>query len=115
MAEDEYDPKDLVHLQGLEPKQRTTHPESVTCLRCGWVSFAVTKAEAEREIAEFNAYFASLPEEQKARYTGPSSLDQYRCIGCEGSEFRQARDGDCPDGVTLNPVVCDELAGRTVH
>jgi len=33
MAE-EYDPKDLVHLQGLEPKQRTTHPESVTCLRC---------------------------------------------------------------------------------
>lgn len=112
---DEYDPKDLVHLQGLEPKRRSVHPEPVICLRCGWVSFAVTKAEAEREIAEFNAYYASLSDREKASYGGPSSLDQYRCLRCGGSEFRQARDGDCPNGVTLNPVVCDEFAGGTVH
>jgi hypothetical protein len=112
---DEYDPKDLVHLEGLEPRQRIMHPKSVTCLRCRRVSFAVTKAEAEREIAEFNAYYASLSEEKKASYGGPSSLDQYRCLRCHGSEFRPARDGDCPDGVTINPVVCDEFAGGTVH
>lgn len=115
MADDEYDPNDLVHLEGLEPKQRSMHPDSVTCLRCGWVSFAISRAEAEREIAEFNAYYASMYGEQKARYSGPSSLDQYRCIGCGGSEFRLARDDDCPNGATLNPVVCDEFAGGTVH
>lgn len=112
---DEYDPKDIVHLEGLEPRQRVMHPTSVTCLRCGWVSFAVTRAEAAREIAEFNAYYDSLSDREKARYGGPSSLDQYTCLQCDGSEFREARDGDCPDGVTLNPVVCDEFAGGTVH
>ncbi len=114
MAE-EYDPKDLVHLQDLKPRQRATHSKSVTCLRCGRVSFAVSRADAEREIAEFNAYYASLSDREKANYGGLSSLEHYRCLQCGGSEFRQARDGDCPNGVTLNPVVCDEFADGTVH
>lgn len=40
----------------------------------------------------------------------PDSAD-YTCLSCVGSEFRPAQDGDCPNGVTLNPVVYDRYTG----
>lgn len=92
-------------LDGIEPRVHEPSPEEVTCLKCGWVSFAVTKADALKEIEKFNGWYRKQPEDVKARYGQESSLDQYRCLRCKGTEFRRSKPGDAPRGVTLNPVV----------
>lgn len=86
--------------------ERVVTPRSVTCTECGWVSYAVTRAEAESEVARINAHLATLSPEYR-RYWAPegSTLASYVCLKCGGSDFRPARTGDCPNGVTFNPVV----------
>lgn len=112
MADDEYDPEDIrKHLPPIEPRKVEMNPDNVTCNKCGWVSFAVSREFAEAEIAKFNAYYDALSLQDKASYGGRSTLASYACLRCGGSDFRPAVDGDVPDGCTLNPVVCDKYAG----
>lgn len=79
----------------------------ITCLNCGWVSFAVTKAEAEQSIADVNRYFMGLPEGHTDR-DRRSSLDEYCCMKCRGDQFRRAIPGDAPNGCTINPAVVSD-------
>lgn len=92
-------------LDGLDPRVREPVPDEVTCVKCGWVSVAVTKAAALKEIEQFNSWYRRQPDDVKARYGQESSLEQYRCLRCAGTEFRPAVPGDAPRGATLNPVV----------
>jgi len=80
------------------------HTLDVTCVRCRRVSRAISRADAEKLVSDTNAHIDSLPPEHQARHTR-ASLDMYRCLGCGGTDFRPSSDGDCPDGVTLAPVI----------
>lgn len=89
---------------------RTKADTNVTCKKCGWVAFQVSREYAEDQVKRFNEYFESLTKkEQKELYGGKgASLSFYeRCIGCGGSykNFRTFKKDDCPDGCTLNPVI----------
>lgn len=83
---------------------------SVTCLKCGWVSFEVSRKYAEDEAARFNAFFDTLtPEQQQDYYGGKKATITFyeHCMLCGGSytNFRPSRQGDCPDGCTINPIL----------
>lgn len=81
---------------------------NVTCTKCGWVHFAVTRAFAEAEVERFNTYFATLTkEEQDLYYSGEgSSIKSYEhCNLCSGKDFRPSQPDDCPDGCTIGPVI----------
>lgn len=86
--------------------EREMGPAEVTCIACGWVSYAVTLAEAESEVARMNAYLASLsPADRRGWSDEGPSVSKYVCLNCGGSTFRPARPEDCPDGATTNPVI----------
>ena len=96
---------------------------NVTCKKCGWVHFSMSRAEAQENVDSFNRYFDSLPyETQKANYGGitfvddkpvygeprKSSIESYeRCFNCRGpyTNFRPSVDGDCPNGCTIQPII----------
>ena len=80
----------------------------VVCKKCNFTSFGISKAEAEKEILTFNAYFDTLSkEEQDLYYKGQkSSLKDYACMYCGGTEF--APGNIAPNGSTLSPVVYEE-------
>lgn len=83
----------------------------VTCLSCGWVSFTMTRAEAEANVARFNEYYAKMSPAEKENYTGPATLEAYEgCPRCGNTykNFREALPDDAPAGVTLNPVIRKE-------
>ena len=86
--------------------RREVGPDEVTCTSCGWVSFAVTRAEAEIEVTRMNAYLAT-PSPAVRRGWSPegASVEKYVCLNCGGSTFRPALPEDCPDGATTNPVI----------
>lgn len=95
------------HLSVFTGKLTTAHPLDVTCVRCRRVSRAKTREEAEQQVAESNAWIDSLPADEQLRQTR-ASIDMYRCLGCGGTNFRPSEDGDCPDGVTLSPVIYED-------
>lgn len=89
-----------------------------TCLSCGWVHFGVTRQYAEDQVARFNEYFSTLsPEVQQSFYGGHgATLDDYlRCGLCSGSftNFRDAVEGDCPDGCTIGPIIHEPEASTS--
>ena len=85
---------------------RQVGDHEVTCLNCGWVSYAVTRAEAEVEVARMNRYLATLSEQDRRGWRPEgASTTTYVCMNCGGREFRPARAEDCPDGATTNPVI----------
>lgn len=84
--------------------------EQVTCNTCGWVHFGVTRKYAEDEVERFNKYFDGLPKEtQEQLYGGKkSSIAQYeKCNLCGNNwkNFRLAKEGDCPPGCTIGPII----------
>lgn len=86
--------------------RREVGPDEVTCTACGWVSYAVTRAEAESEVARMTAYLATLsPADRRGWSPEGPSVSKYVCMGCGGAEFRPALPEDCPDGATTNPVI----------
>lgn len=88
----------------------------VTCKKCGWVHFAVTRAHAEAEIKRFNEYYDSLTEEKQEFYYGSkkSGMHNYdRCFLCgPGATFRPFKEGDCPTGCTIQPCIYEEADGE---
>lgn len=84
-----------------------------TCNQCGWVHFGVTRDDAESQVVLFNTYFNKLSAEQQNEMYGgkPASIGLYEsCQRCGNSckEFRESKQGDCPDGSTIGPIICEE-------
>lgn len=79
--------------------------KTVTCLKCGLVSMGVTKKHAENEVKNFNKYYDTLTKAEQKNYYGgrKSSIENYKC--CSQMKLRPFKEGDCPDGVTLGPVI----------
>src|SRR5690606_12280737 len=97
-------------------RKPSTERTFVTCCRCRWVHFAITHEWAESQVRQFNEYYDRLtPEQQGENYNGrrASMADYTGCRHCGGNEFRPARTGDCPDGCTIGPVICEELVARS--
>lgn len=89
------------------------NPQYRTCNKCGWVHFAVTRKQAEKELAVFLEYFNGLSKEtQESLYGGkPAVIRQYeRCAVCGGphTNFREYKPCDCPDGCTIGPIIYEE-------
>lgn len=83
---------------------------NVKCKHCGWVHFSVTRAFAEAGVKSFNDYFATLsPKDRNAFYGNKnSSIENYQhCQRCGKTEFMPAEFNDCPDGVTISPIIWD--------
>jgi len=80
-----------------------------TCNRCGWVHVGVSRAEAESEVASFNAFFDAASQDTRHNFGNRrSSITDYeRCFHCGGpyTDFRNAIDGDRPAGCTLQPII----------
>jgi len=84
-----------------------------TCLKCGWVAFGVPRDWAENEVKCFNKYFETLTQADKDAFGGkPSTIAAYeRCFRCGGpyTNFRNSKDGDAPNGVTMQPIIYEVL------
>lgn len=83
---------------------------TVTCNRCGWVHFQVSRAYAEDQVKRFNAFYDALtPEDQETFYGGRgATLDLYlACHSCSNpyTDFRESKPGDHPRGATLGPII----------
>ena len=76
---------------------------AVTCLTCGRMNLGITRAEAERLVAEVNA--AQKPEDTRS----PIDTGYFSC--CVRPRFRRARIGDIPDGATYASVMCEAVEG----
>ena len=83
----------------------------VTCRNCGWVHFALTRAEAEAEVAEFNAFYHQQTQETKDNYGGrPSHIGKYEfCFVCSKQDFYPSLPGDAPRGCTINPIIYEDF------
>jgi hypothetical protein len=81
----------------------------VTCNGCGWVHMGYTRAQAQAEVDHFNDYFKTLSKEKQDDYYGGegASIAQYETCWCGSTSFRPTRDGDCPVGVTIGPVIAE--------
>lgn len=83
--------------------------KTVTCLKCGWVSVEVSREYAVHHVFAFNEYFKALPKDKQQDYYGGkgASLEAYETCRCGGpyQNFRDAKIGDCPDGVTMGPII----------
>jgi hypothetical protein len=85
-------------------------PENqVTCNRCGRVHFVVTRAYAEEQVKQYNEFLRTLDDEERKHYPRPPAFvsDYERCDMCGASylDFRPFREGDCPMGCTLGPII----------
>lgn len=86
-----------------------------TCNACGWVHMGVTREYAEKQVADFNAYVRSLPEDVHKKYWGGrfASIDDYATCGRCGGPWHNTRPsikGDCPMGCTIGPILWEETA-----
>ena len=79
--------------------------EEVKCPQCGWVHVAISRSDAEDQVASVNRYLARSDESSP-----PASMEQYlhcfRC-GAPSSIFVPALPGDAPSGVTLQACVLE--------
>jgi hypothetical protein len=83
-----------------------------TCNKCGWVYFGVSREYAENQLNEFNRYFDTLSREDQELYYGgkDSDISQYEKCWCgnDYTNFRDSREGDCPDGVTISLIISSD-------
>jgi hypothetical protein len=83
-----------------------------TCNVCGRVAFSISIELATESVSAFNDYFYNMSEREREEIYGnmPSDIRKYEhCIQCGNhySNFRDSIEGDCPIGVTLNPIIVD--------
>lgn len=92
----------------------------VTCNKCGWVHYAITREEAEQNVKTFCDYYDNADLETKKFFNSlntsiiPDKYDRNElfrtytvCMSCGNSytNFRPSKAGDCPMGCTLNPIL----------
>jgi hypothetical protein len=73
----------------------------------------MTRQEAQESVDRFNAYYETLTEEKKQDYYGgkSSTIANYEWCWCGNKEFRPFKEGDCPEGVTIGPVIYENPVG----
>lgn len=79
-----------------------------TCGQCGWVHFGITRKDAEAEVARFNAFYDASSPEAQSHYSGRSSMGNYdKCFRCGAPAIcmQPYRQGDCPEGCTIGPIL----------
>ena len=79
-----------------------------TCLKCGWVAFGVSRGWAENQVRQFNDFAKTEEHAKSMGYGGLSKISDYeRCFRCGGNyiNFREAKEGDSPPGVTISPII----------
>ena len=83
----------------------------VTCRNCGWIHFAVTREYAEAEVHKFNTYFRAQEQDVKDMFGNKESdiIDYEFCFVCMQQDFYPSAPGDCPRGVTLNPIIYEDF------
>ncbi len=81
-----------------------------TCSKCGWVHVGVTRAYAENQVKSAIAYLMSLDSETRKCFGHTPTLDDYTSCWCGASytTTREHKPGDCPDGVTIGPLLLPE-------
>ena len=96
--------------------------KNTTCLACGWVHKQVSRKYAEEQTNEFADWWEGQPVEIRAHYIKfgtpleeiPTKYDRKarmrdyeHCFRCGGDykNFRDSKKGDCPDGVTIGPII----------
>lgn len=81
---------------------------SVTCEKCGWVHFQMSKQECHDSVDSFNKFYETLSPVERGNYGRKSSIDIYtKCHRC-GNDYKNFRDtlpDDCPDGCTIGPIM----------
>lgn len=79
----------------------------VTCEKCSWISYAVSKAYAEKEVEEFLAFYDSMPKDQAENLYGKRRGHNYKCLRCNGDKFRPTTtaESNAIYGSTISPVV----------
>lgn len=82
----------------------------VVCKSCNWISFTISRKEAERAVKRFNLFFKTLTLKQRKEYYNniPSNIKLYEmCASCGGSykNFRACKRGDFPDGSTAQAII----------
>lgn len=94
----------------------TSFKRNVTCNNCGWVHIAVTKKYAKDQTNQFGDWIDSQNGETRSYY-GLKAGDKYdrhkhfrdyqHCFRCGGhyKNFRESKDGDCPRGCTIGPIL----------
>ena len=84
-----------------------------TCGRCGWVHFGMSRKDAEEDVRRFNHFFDSETDEVREMYGNKrSEIRNYeRCFFCHApfTCFKPFKEGDCPDGVTMQPIIDESL------
>lgn len=96
-------------------------PKNITCLKCGWISFAVTKAYAEAEIKKFIDLYNSCDDKGKAFWDGIGSngeriprkmptLADYGCFCCGHGKFRPTTEEEMKSayGCTISGAIYEE-------
>ncbi len=86
-----------------------TQPRLVACVRCGKVHYAITRAEAQRLVDDFNQYLETLSEAQRVNRYGPqrANVSSYeRCRHCgAAAEVRPTKPEDGTAGETVGPIL----------
>jgi predicted nucleic-acid-binding Zn-ribbon protein len=88
----------------------------LTCKKCGWVHFGVSRQFAIKEVHKFNAYFESLTlQERKKNYGNkPASLlgNYGLCFCCRNTNANMrnitTKELDAIRGSTVQPIVFPE-------
>jgi hypothetical protein len=82
------------------------------CKNCGWVHFAISRQDAEAEVASFNAFYDTAGDETRAMYSDRSTIDKYmRCFSCGGphTNFRDSTPDDTAGlGWTIQPILTED-------
>jgi hypothetical protein len=71
----------------------------------------VTRVYAEQQAKEFNEYFEAQDQATKDMFGNkPSTVSEYEgCFVCGlGATFRPFKEGDCPDGCTIQPTIYED-------
>jgi len=86
--------------------------KEVICNKCGWISFAISRARAELGVKQFKEYINGLQEIEQNEYKNSSAADikhYEHCFKCGGSysNFRAAKPEEGPVGVTIQPIIVE--------
>ena len=75
------------------------------------MQFAVTREYAEREVREFNTYYDAQDDETQQAFGGKhSDIWSYEfCDVCMRNDFYLTPEEDKIRGITLNPVIHEDL------
>lgn len=84
--------------------------KNVTCNKCGTVYMAVPRKFAEHEIEESANFRKSLTKEERKKYQSALTIASYEYCWCKNNykNFRNSKDGDCPDGCTISTIIQKE-------